>query len=96
MTDPAVITATGTLDGHELTVRVVGERVEGDAAAAAILRELVAQGVRVGIGPWSGPATLTGDPLAVMATLRAIFDPGDVRVEGVHVPEGGIPEHSVA
>jgi hypothetical protein len=92
-----VITARGRLHGHELEVTLSDGKLGGDAAARSIGDALVAGGARVGIpGVWTGKATLTGAPAAVMATLRAIFDGDDVQVEGLTVPPAEIPEHSVA
>lgn len=97
MTAPA-ITARGVLHGHTVEVRLHDDgRLEGNAVACSLAQAMVRHREPVGIaGVWTGEATLEGSAAAIMATLRAIFEPGTVEVEGLVVPDAQTPEHSIA
>jgi hypothetical protein len=70
MTD---FTYTGTLDDHPVTGRVSGGRITGNPFVAIRIRSLVDNEVNVGLGQWSGTATLDDDILA-RATVAAVID----------------------
>jgi hypothetical protein len=75
-------TYTGKLDGHDVAGRVTDGKITGNPFAALRVRALVDNGVNVGLGPWSGPATLDDETLA-RATVAAVvespsFDPAVV------------------
>ena len=83
----ADFTYSGDLDGHPADGRVSGGKITGNPFVAIGVQALVDSGVHVGLGPWSGTATLDDDTLA-RATVAAILDrprfdppvasPGDV------------------
>ena len=80
-------TYSGDLDGHAASGRVSNGKITGNPFVAIAVESLVANEVHVGLGPWSGTATLDDDVLA-RATIAAIIDrprfdppvasPGDV------------------
>lgn len=72
-------TYEGTLDGHDVSGRVADGKISGNPFVAIQVQALVDHGVNVGLGPWSGPATLDDEILA-RATVAAVvegprFDP---------------------
>jgi hypothetical protein len=66
-------TYTGTLDGHDVVGRVADGKITGNPFVAIQVQSLVANHVNIGLGPWSGPATLDDDILA-RATVAAVVE----------------------
>ena len=66
-------TYTGTLDGHPVTGEVADNQITGNPFVEIQVEGLVRNGVHVGLGPWSGTATLDDENLA-RATVAAIVE----------------------
>lgn len=65
-------TYSGTFDGHDVTGRVADGQITGNPFVAIYVQRLVANKVHVGLGPWSGEATLDDEHLA-RATIAALI-----------------------
>lgn len=63
----------GTMDGHEVVGKVSNGRITGNPFVAVEVEALVDNKVHVGLGPWSGTATLDDEHLA-RATVAAVVD----------------------
>ena len=72
-------TYQGMLDGHDVTGRVADGKISGNPFVTIAVESLVQDGVHVGLGPWSGAATLDDDQLARITIGSVIenarFDP---------------------
>jgi hypothetical protein len=82
----------GFLDDHEVAGRVRDGKVTGNPFVTIAVEALVANDIHVGLGPWSGAATLQDDILA-RATVAAVvdgasFDPAVIRHLVGNLPEG--------
>jgi len=65
-------TYTGEYDGHPVTGKVTDGKITGNPFVAIRVQALVDSSTHVGLGPWSGAATLDDDILA-RATIAAII-----------------------
>jgi hypothetical protein len=82
-------TYSGTFDGHSVEGGVTDGRIWGNPFVAIQVEALVKAGANIGLGPWSGPATLDDEYLA-RATIAAVvseprFDPA---APGSEIPDG--------
>lgn len=82
----------GFLDDHDVAGRVTDGKITGNPFVAIRVRSLVANAVHVGLGPWSGAATLVDEILA-RATVAAVVDgarffPPVARVVMSDIPNG--------
>jgi hypothetical protein len=88
-------TYTGDLDGHTAIGRVADGKITGNPFVAIQVEALIANKVNVGLGPWSGPATLDDENLA-RATIAAIiqwprFNPAPpVQIGATPLPPGAV------
>ena len=71
----ADFTYTGTLDGHDVAGRVAAGLITGNPFVALRVQALVDNEVNVGLGPWSGDATLDDEILARATVAAVIEDP---------------------
>jgi hypothetical protein len=89
----AEFTFTGTLDGRDVSGKVWDARIGGNPFVQVAVEQLVRNGMNVGLGPWSGPASLTDEILA-RATVAAIVT--DARFDPPPPDTGDIPEGAVS
>src|SRR5262245_55443632 len=90
----ASFTYEGFLDDHDVAGRVVDGKIQGNPFVAIQVQALVDHGVHVGLGPWSGAATLDDDILA-RATVAAVvegarFHPAVARIAMDNLPPGAV------
>lgn len=89
------LTWEGTLYGHPANGFVEAGACFGTFEVVSQVEAFVSAGVRVGLGPWSGPASLS-DARAARATIGAVLDAGSTRFEGWEVPVEQVPEGAEA
>jgi hypothetical protein len=88
-------TYSGDYDGHPVTGRVADGKITGNPFVTIQVQRLVANKVHVGLGPWSGEATLDDEQLA-RATIAALiqwprFDrPPPMKVAETPLPPGAV------
>ena len=68
-------TYEGTMDGHPVTGRVANDEITGNPFVAIRVQALVDGKVNIGLGPWSGAATLDDDVLARATVAAVVEDP---------------------
>ena len=66
-------TYSGTLEGHPVTGTVADGKITGNPLVAIQVQSLVDNGAHIGLGPWSGTATLDDEVLA-RATVASVID----------------------
>jgi hypothetical protein len=86
-------------EGHVNGRPVRGFVADGVCHGPLIVRLRVetwcSQGVRVGLGPWSGPASLLA-PRPARATLLAVLDADPApKLDGDEVPVEALPEGAI-
>lgn len=80
----------GKMYGRAVAGHVQGGVIFGPLEVVSLVEALVAGGIRVGIGAWSGPASLT-DAMAARATIGAVLDDTAVVFEGWPVVVQAVP-----
>lgn len=65
---------TGTFGPKAIKGSLRDGQLTGDLAVTSMIDALVDQKAHVGMGPWSGPATLTEDPVMARITIAAAMD----------------------
>lgn len=80
----------GEMDGRPVEGTVEAGACMGSFEVCSLVEALVSNGVRVGIGPWQGEATLT-DARMARATLLAVLDAGSAVFEGWPAPADPLP-----
>lgn len=88
----ADFTYEGFLDDHDVAGRVTDGKITGNPFVTIRVQALVEHEVHVGLGPWSGAATLDDEILA-RATVAAVvdgarFDPPVARLVMSDIPNG--------
>lgn len=77
------------MDGRPVEGTVQAGACFGPLEVVSLVEALVSNGVRVGVGPWHGPASLT-DARMARATLMAVLDEG-AEFEGWEAPVDPLP-----
>jgi hypothetical protein len=86
-------TYKGKLDGHDVEGQVKDGQITGNPFVAIQVQQLVKNGMNIGLGPWSGPATLDDEILA-RATVAAVIE--DPSFDPAPPDTGDIPEGAVS
>jgi hypothetical protein len=90
------LTWKGELFGMPVEGFVQAGACHGSFEVCSAVEALVTSGVRVGLGPRSGPARLD-DPFFARATIDAVLDAGTAVFEGEPVPaQAAVPEGAEA
>ena len=66
-------TYQGTMDGHPVRGRVADGKITGNPFVAIQVQSLVGNKINIGLGPWSGEATLD-DAILARATIAAVIE----------------------